>query len=204
MLENLNPMYSNSSYKFSTNCEYRFFQRPDEAVNKGYDKQAEKDLSSNNLFVTNFEPLDKEAVKEIKEDVMGYISYTDAVKDHIEAFLDGEDKYCIVSSEPRIVNGAPTKNPRYLENRSDFINPVSGYISEMGTRFARKIPVDKPVLSPVNAVLAGRRNNPPGMENGAKILPLSVYNPIHYQELPELFMDYISSLTGKSPSTTGA
>jgi hypothetical protein len=31
-----------------------------------------------------------------------------------------------------------------------------------------------------------------------------VYNPIHYQELPELFMDYICSVTGKSPSTTGA
>jgi hypothetical protein len=27
---------------------------------------------------------------------------------------------------------------------------------------------------------------------------------LHYQELPELFMDFISSLTGKSPSTTGA
>jgi hypothetical protein len=60
------------------------------------------------------------------------------------------------------------------------------------------------VLTPVNAVLPGRRNNPPGFENGKKILPLSVYNPIHYQELPELFMDFISSLTGKSPSTTGA
>jgi len=33
---------------------------------------------------------------------------------------------------------------------------------------------------------------------------LAVYNPIHYQELPELFMDLICSLTGKSPSTTGA
>jgi hypothetical protein len=31
-----------------------------------------------------------------------------------------------------------------------------------------------------------------------------VYGPIHYQELPELFMDYICSLTGSSPSTTGA
>ena len=31
-----------------------------------------------------------------------------------------------------------------------------------------------------------------------------MYNPIHYQDLPELFMDYMSSLTGKSPSTTGA
>jgi hypothetical protein len=33
---------------------------------------------------------------------------------------------------------------------------------------------------------------------------LAVFNPIHYQELPELFMDYTASLTGKSPSTTGA
>jgi hypothetical protein len=31
-----------------------------------------------------------------------------------------------------------------------------------------------------------------------------VYGPIHYQELPELFMDYVCSLTGTSPSTTGA
>jgi phosphoenolpyruvate carboxykinase (diphosphate) len=51
-------------------------------------------------------------------------------------------------------------------------------------------------------VLAGRRNNPP--DAAAGIRALAVYNPIHYQELPELFMDFISSLTGKSPSTTGA
>ena len=53
----------------------------------------------------------------------------------------------------------------------------------------------------MNAVLAGRRNNPPDVQAG--IPPLAVYNPIHYQELPELFMDFICSLTGKSPSTTG-
>jgi len=54
----------------------------------------------------------------------------------------------------------------------------------------------------VNAVLPGRRNNPADKKAG--IRPLSVYNPIHYQEIPELFMDFICSLTGKSPSTTGA
>jgi len=32
---------------------------------------------------------------------------------------------------------------------------------------------------------------------------VAVYNPIHYQELPELFMDFVCSVTGKSPSTTG-
>ncbi len=203
-LEYLNPEYKNSSYKFSVNCENRFFQRPDEAINKGYDKQAEEDLSSKNLFVTNYQALQKEDVQKIREDVMGYISYTDVVKNHIDDFLEGNDKYCIVSSEPRIVNGAPSKNPRYLEVRNDFINPLRTYISEIGVRLSRRVPLGKEILLPVNAVLAGRRNNPPGLENGKKILPLSVYNPVHYQELPELFMDYISSLTGKSPSTTGA
>ena len=53
----------------------------------------------------------------------------------------------------------------------------------------------------MNGVLAGRRNNPPDRKLG--IAPLAVYNPIHYQETPELFMEFISSLTGKSPSTTG-
>jgi len=204
MLDNLNPEYKNTSFKFSTNCEFRFFQRPDEAINKGYDRKAEKDLSSNNLFVTNYAPLKKEDVRNIKEDVMGYISYTDAVKEHINSFLEGDNEYCIVSSEPRIVDGAFSKNPRYLENRSDFIEPIKNYLSEIGVRLFRRVPMEQKVLLPVNAVLAGRRNNPPGMEKGKKILPLSVYNPIHYQELPELFMDYISSLTGKSPSTTGA
>jgi hypothetical protein len=78
------------------------------------------------------------------------------------------------------------------------------YLADISERFNRRIPKDQPVYHPVNAVLPGRRNNPPSMEKGKKILPLAVYNPIHYQELPELFMDYISSLTGKSPSTTGA
>ena len=62
--------------------------------------------------------------------------------------------------------------------------------------------MDQPVHMPVGAILSGRRNNPPNKENGNR--SLAVYGPLHYQELPELMMDYISSLTGKSPSTTGA
>lgn len=71
----------------------------------------------------------------------------------------------------------------------------------MGTRMAREIPAKELVQFPVNAVLSGRRNNP--ADHKAGIPPLAVYNPIHYQELPELFMDLICSLTGKSPATTG-
>lgn len=200
----LDPEYSNGSLKFVSNCEYRFFQRPDDAVIKGFDHQAERDLSGTNLFVTNYQPLTKEDVRAIKDDIQGFISYTEPVRKQIDEFLNGDDNYCIVSSEPRLVHGAPSKNPRYLELRADLVAPVKSYVAEVGTRLSKRIPLDQPVLTPVNCVLPGRRNNPPEMENGRKLLPLSVYNPIHYQELPELFMDFISCLTGKSPSTTGA
>ena len=67
---------------------------------------------------------------------------------------------------------------------------------------ARRVPLERPIHWEVNAIIPGRRNNPPDPKSGFR--PLSVYNPLHYQELPELFMDFVCSLTGKSPSTTGA
>ena len=54
----------------------------------------------------------------------------------------------------------------------------------------------------MDAVVPGRRNNPPDVVN--QIRPLAAYNPIHYMELPEYLIEVICSMTGKSPSTTGA
>jgi hypothetical protein len=106
----------------------------------------------------------------------------------------------VSSALPRLVDGKPSKNPRYLQLRPDISNPMRKYAAEMGMRFHRKLTADAPVCVSVDAVLSGRRNNPP--DTGVR--SLAVYNPIHFQDLPELFMDYICSLTGKSPSTTGA
>jgi hypothetical protein len=89
-----------------------------------------------------------------------------------------------------------------LQLRPDLENPLPKHVAEMGTRLYRKLAPSQPLHVPVHSVLAGRRNNPPDKQAG--IRSLAVYGPIHYQELPELFMDYIASLTGKSPSTTGA
>ncbi len=77
---------------------------------------------------------------------------------------------------------------------------VARHTSQRLERLYRRIPKGKTPPFPVNAVLPGRRNNPPSKG----IRALAVYNPIHYQELPELLMDFTASLTGKSPSTTGA
>ncbi len=200
-LNHLAPDFTHPSAKFVTNCEFRFFQRPDEAIHRGYDKQAEADLSTPNAFISNFEPLTIEDGREIMDDAIEFDKYTDPMKNLIKEVVKKKDStYFVSSSHPRIFEGKPSANVRYLQNRPGLIKHRENYIAEMGTRLFRKVPAGQPVLTPVNAVLGGRRNNPP--QPG--IRPLAVYNPIHYQDLPELFMDFVCSLTGKSPSTTGA
>jgi len=202
-LKGLNPDYKNSSVKIVENCESRFFQRPDDAIHRGYDKQAELDLAGKGNFISNFQPLDQENAKELVEKAISFSLYTQPMQDNISEMAESEEfQYFVSSSHPRIVNGAPTKNPRYLQTRPDLLDGEDLYLAELGTRLYRQIPGDEPVYHPVNAVLPGRRNNPSDHKTG--IRPLAVYNPIHYQELPEIFMDFICSLTGKSPSTTGA
>jgi len=126
------------------------------------------------------------------------------MKNLLEGFALRESangRFAVASSHPRLVNGKPTQNPRYLQKRSDLTDPRACYLAEIAARLERDIPAARPVYFPVNSVLAGRRNSPP--DPAAGLPPLAVYAPIHYHELPELFMEYVSSLTGKSPATTG-
>jgi len=55
------------SLKFCKNVEARFFQRPDDAVIRGYDKQAEKDLARRDNFISNFEPLPRSRAGEMAD-----------------------------------------------------------------------------------------------------------------------------------------
>ena len=198
----LNKRYSNPSVKLVKNCENRLFQRPDDAVNRGLDTQTESDLAEEDNFISNFEPLTANDAREQVEDAISFQEYSQPMQDLIRHAADAEGEYFVSSAHPRLVDGKPSKNVRYLQKRPDLANPRNLYIAQTGTRLARGLSLDEPVYFPVNAVLQGRRNNPE--DKAAGIRPLAVYNPIHYQELPELFMDLICSLTGKSPSTTGA
>ncbi len=198
----LNQRYKNPSVKLVKNCENRLFQRPDEAINRGFDTQTESDLAEQENFISNFEPLTSEDAREQVEDAISFQEYSQPMQDLIRLAAGTEDEYFVSSAHPRIVDGEHSKNVRYLQKRPDLANPRSMYLAQTGTRLSRGLALDKPVHFPVNAVLQGRRNNPEDKKAG--IRPLAVYNPIHYQELPELFMDLICSLTGKSPSTTGA
>ncbi len=190
------------SRKFVQNCEYRLFQRPDDAVHPGLDRQAEKDLSAPHNFMSNYEPLTNADVREILEDAIVLSRFTPPMRHAIEKAADQSSSYFVCSARPRMIDGKPSANVRYLQNRPDLVNPFAMHLADVGIRLRRKLTATEPVLNPVNAVLIGRRNNPPEPEAG--IRPLAVYNPLHFQELPEAFMDFISSPTGKSPSTTGA
>ncbi|HZH72749.1 MAG TPA: hypothetical protein VFD91_09680 [Mariniphaga sp.] len=203
LLNDLNPEYNNKSVKLLTNCESYLFQRPDEAIIRGYDKEAEADIVQDNTFLTNYEPLTREDAIKLYENAIEFDQYTQPVKELIQKVVDGnKESYFVAPSHTRLVNGVPTNNPRYLQRNLFRYENQESYLAETGVRLFRKIPQDKPVHFTVNAVLPGRRNNPADRQK--RIRPLSVYNPIHYQEVPELFMDFICSLTGKSPSTTGA
>lgn len=189
--------------KIIYNCEYRLFQRPDDAIIRGYDKKAELDISRKGNFLSNYQPLTRTEAQEMIEDAVRFDYFTDPMKKMIRDFVENPEnnpEFMVSSAHPRLVDGKPSKNPRYLQNRSTLEAPDEVYIAEMGKRFYRRLKASEPAFYPVSAVLTGRRNNPP--EQGIK--SLAVFNPIHYLPLPEAFMEFISSMTGKSPSTTGA
>jgi len=189
------------SLKLAQNCEFRLFQRPDDAIHPGLDRQTEEDMAGPGLFCSNFQPLTREDAQPIVEDVALHDAVTAPMRDHVARNAARTDAgYSVCSAQPRLIGGQASKNPRYLQLRPDLARSRDRYVAEMGARLYRRLPLHAPVLFPVISVLSGRRNNRP--EDG--IRPLCVYGPIHYQELPELFMDYVCSLTGTSPSTTGA
>ncbi|MSU23650.1 MAG: hypothetical protein EXS32_07490 [Opitutus sp.] len=189
------------SLKFVHNCELRLFQRPDDAIIRGYDHRTEHDFAEPGHFFSNYEPLSRDHARAIVEDTLGFETYTEPMRRIFHEFLAADRPAFLVSpAHPRLVDGKPSKNPRYLQNRPDLENPRATYLAQTGARLYRRLAADAPVPFPVGAILMGRRLNP--AEPGVR--PLCVYGPIHYQDLPEAFMDLIASLTGKSPSTTGA
>jgi len=198
------PVAGGVSRKIVQNCEQKLFQRPDDAIEPGYDKQTEQDMSRPGTFISNFQPLTASDAAALVGDVQEFSKYTAPMADLVRAAASDADPdapaYFVCSAKPRLVNGKPSKNPRYLQVRPDLANPRATALAELASHLYRGVPTDEPLVLPVDVVAAGRRNNPgePGVP------PLCTYNPLHYMDLPELFAEFISSMTGKSPSTTGA
>jgi phosphoenolpyruvate carboxykinase (diphosphate) len=200
-LTGLDPRELHPSVKLVANCEALLFQRPDDAIEPGFDAAAEADIASPGTFLSNYEPLTRDRVQSIVDHAVVFDRFTPPMQNLLRGFLENGSAYAVCTAYPRVVDGKPSKNPRYQQRRPDRMNPRESYLAKIGAHLDRDVPADRDVPFPVNSVLAGRRANPAQPDIG--LPPLAVYNPIHYQELPELFMDLICSLTGKSPSTTG-
>lgn len=199
----LNPAYDNPSVKFVHNCEYRLYQRPDEAITPGYDHETEYEISRPNTFTCNYKPLTKTDVRAMVANRIQFEKYSQPMKELLANFLSDASgpKYVVCPSELRVMpDGEVSKNERYLQNRRDMYAHEEVYVSKLCMKLHSQTKNIADVKFPVHSILTGRRNNPPDGKIGA----LSVYNPLHYMDLPELFMEYASSMTGKSPSTTGA
>ena len=192
------------SYKLVENCEDLLFQRPDDAIHRGYDKQAERDIAAPGTFLSNFAPLTPADAIAMRDDAVAFSAFSEPMAEMISRFADTAEgdgpAYFVSSANPRLVEGKPSKNPRYLQQRPDRVNARATAVAELSARLVRRLPSGAPLQLPVDVVAAGRRNNPPDGPAPA----LCSYNPLHYMEVPELFMEFISSMTGKSPSTTGA
>src|SRR5208282_2276106 len=136
-----------SSVKFAVNCEYRLFQRPDDAVHRGLDRQTEADLARHDNFLSNFEPLTAAQAKEIVERVTEFDEFSAPMREMLSgAASDGGMVVC--SALPRLVNGKPSKNPRYLQIRPDLMAPQVRYIAERGMRVSRGLATGDPLPVP--------------------------------------------------------
>ncbi|MDO5083151.1 MAG: hypothetical protein Q4D89_07100 [Arachnia propionica] len=192
-----------TSRKFVKNCENLLFQRPDDAKHRGYDKQAEYDIAQPGTFLSNFEPLDHKAVRGLVDNAIEFSQFSRPMQDLLRDFAEQDTPspaWVVSSAHTRVVGGKRSKNPRYLQTRPDVAGPERLAAAELAARLHRKLPMSRPLKLAVDVVAAGRRNN----AADGSVPPLCAYSPLHYMELPELFMEFISSMTGKSPSTTGA
>src|SRR5690606_3754857 len=96
------------SAKFSINCEYRLFQRPDDAVHRGLDKQTELDLSRPDNFVSNFEPITSARCRELVDRVTQFDKFTEPMQELLRAMAEAESETVVCSAFARMIDGKPS------------------------------------------------------------------------------------------------
>jgi hypothetical protein len=147
---------SRTALKFVANCETSLFQRPDDAILRGYDKHTERDFSRPGNFFSNYEPLTRDTARGIVEDAIGFDAFTDPIRNIFETFVnEGQADFLASPAHPRIVEGKPSKNPRYLQRRPDLEDPRTTYLAEVGARLYRPRGTDRP--SPFSRRRGARR-----------------------------------------------
>ena len=101
------------------------FQRPDDAIHRGFDKDAEADIASPGNVPLEFRAADKADVQAIVDEVVEFDRYTEPMKQLLSGLCrrSGTPQFVVSSAHPRMVDGSPSKNPRYLQKRPDLVHP---------------------------------------------------------------------------------
>ena len=94
-------------------------------------------MAQDGVLVANFEPLDASMVREEVENVISFDQYTKPMQDHLATGCD-TDGYLVSSARPRIVDGKPTKNPRYFQTRPDLADGENTYLADVAMRLNRQ------------------------------------------------------------------
>ena len=126
----LPPGVTAEAFKFTVNCEARLFQRPDDAIHRGLDRQTEADLARPDKFLSNSNPSRPCKAREIVEKVTDFKSFTPPMQDLLQQSAAACTGYVVCSANPRIVDGQPSKNPRYLQIRPDLLASSAACIAE--------------------------------------------------------------------------
>ena len=74
-------------------------------------------------FLSNFEPLTAGQVQAMVERVTEFDQFTPPMRELLAGAAAAGAGYVVCSANPRLVNGKPSKNPRYLQIRPDLLDP---------------------------------------------------------------------------------
>ena len=203
VLENLpEGTDKNLSLKFAQNCEQRLFQRPDDAIHRGYDKQAEHDFVQPENFFSNYEPLTPAERQGHGRGRAGLLPVHRA-----DAEIRARSRRDRPAGLFRL-HRQPAPRGRQADEKSALPAKTSRPRPRRAKRIWRKFP--RACAAACRRASRCTRPSPPCCRAAATIRPKPASarwratTRFTFLELPELFMEVICSMTGKSPSTTGA
>ena len=95
---NLGHDQGSGSAKLVANCEHMLFQRPDDAIYRGADLQAEADIAEPGTFLSNFEPLTVDEARALVDHIADFDQYSEPMQHLLKDFVHDPETVFVVSS----------------------------------------------------------------------------------------------------------
>ena len=127
-LSHLDPEYRNPSVKLVQNCEMHAVPTARRRHSSRLRQRCRSRYGRARKLHLELRAAGPHAVQEIMNGVVEFDKYTEPMKRLLKDFVaDPHPAYVVSSAHPRIVDGAPSNNPRYLQRRPDLVNPRDVY-----------------------------------------------------------------------------